>query len=284
MYDAWGNATVTYSNDGDILPSKFNPFRYRDYYYDSDLNLYYVNSRYYDAKLCRWISPDAVEIIASTPMSLSDNNLYAYCDNNPVNRVDYGGEFWNYVIGGVVGAVIGGAVAWINGGDTADILIGAAGGALSGVVAASGLGWLAQAGISAAISATADAGNQLIDILQSEGTIADYDIFQTIYDAGLGFATSAIGSGLGALTGKYITKTDVISKKAFDTYLGKTFSVSAAVLFALIIYDFKKIVSKRKVVPCAHPQFFLKKNQIVVNGMYVSFKALGFKKIDLEDV
>lgn len=27
-------------------------------------------------------------------MSLTDKNLYAYCDNNPVMRVDYGGEFW----------------------------------------------------------------------------------------------------------------------------------------------------------------------------------------------
>ena len=108
VYDAWGNATVTYSNDGDILPSKFNPFRYRGYYFDKELNLYYVNSRYYDAKICRWISPDAIELITSTPMSLSDNNLYAYCDNNPVNRVDYSGEIWHPAVIGAFVGMLGG--------------------------------------------------------------------------------------------------------------------------------------------------------------------------------
>ena len=31
-------------------------------------------------------------------MALTDKNLYAYCDNNPVVRVDYDGQFWDYVI------------------------------------------------------------------------------------------------------------------------------------------------------------------------------------------
>ena len=34
---------------------------------------------------------------------LYDKNLFAYCDNNPVARVDYGGEFWVQV-----GATFGG--------------------------------------------------------------------------------------------------------------------------------------------------------------------------------
>ena len=29
---------------------------------------------------------------------LYDKNLFAYCDNNPVARVDYGGEFWDTVL------------------------------------------------------------------------------------------------------------------------------------------------------------------------------------------
>ena len=37
-------------------------------------------------------------------MALTDKNLYAYCDNNPVMRVDYGGEFRNVLVGGLVGA------------------------------------------------------------------------------------------------------------------------------------------------------------------------------------
>ena len=34
---------------------------------------------------------------------LYDKNLYAYCDNNPVIRVDYGGAVWHLVIGAAVG-------------------------------------------------------------------------------------------------------------------------------------------------------------------------------------
>ena len=31
-------------------------------------------------------------------MGLTDKNLYIYCDNNPVVRVDRNGQFWDYVI------------------------------------------------------------------------------------------------------------------------------------------------------------------------------------------
>lgn len=32
-----------------------------------------------------------------TPMALTDKNLYVYCDNNPVVRVDHDGQFWETV-------------------------------------------------------------------------------------------------------------------------------------------------------------------------------------------
>ena len=63
----------------------------------ADLELYYLNSRYYDSKTCRFISPDVYEVISATPMALTDKNLYAYCDNNPIMRVDHGGQFWETV-------------------------------------------------------------------------------------------------------------------------------------------------------------------------------------------
>lgn len=91
--DAWGNHTVSYTNDGDSTGVIYNPFRYRGYYYNTDLGMYYLQSRYYDAKICRFISPDHVSIITATPTALTDKNLFAYCDNNPVNRVDHSGMF-----------------------------------------------------------------------------------------------------------------------------------------------------------------------------------------------
>ena len=42
----------------------------------------------------------------TTGQGLTGNNMFAYCGNNPVSREDDGGEFWNFVVGAVVGAVI----------------------------------------------------------------------------------------------------------------------------------------------------------------------------------
>ena len=56
-YDAWGNFTTTYHN-GTASTSVVakNPFRYRGYYYDADLGLYYLQTRYYDSNTGRFIS------------------------------------------------------------------------------------------------------------------------------------------------------------------------------------------------------------------------------------
>ena len=36
-------------------------------------------------------------------MGLSDKNLYAYCDNNPVMRKDSNGKIWHLLAGAAVG-------------------------------------------------------------------------------------------------------------------------------------------------------------------------------------
>ena len=95
--DAWGNHLVSYSNGGSSTGAQYNPFRYRGYYYDTDLGMYYLQSRYYDPNTCRFISPDSTAVLTATPMALTDKNLYAYCDNNPVMRVDGDGRFWETV-------------------------------------------------------------------------------------------------------------------------------------------------------------------------------------------
>ena len=89
VYDAWGNFSVSYSNGGASTTATKNPFTYRGYYYDGDLGLYYLNSRYYDAVVGRFISADGY---VSTGQGLLGYNMYAYCNNNPVNYVDYYGE------------------------------------------------------------------------------------------------------------------------------------------------------------------------------------------------
>ena len=51
--------------------------------------MYYLQSRYYDAKICRFINADSY---VSTGQGLTGYNMFAYCNNNPVNCVDHSGE------------------------------------------------------------------------------------------------------------------------------------------------------------------------------------------------
>ncbi|MDD4476279.1 MAG: hypothetical protein PHV95_10955 [Eubacteriales bacterium] len=89
-YDAWGNI-LTIGGSLASTVGTANPFRYRGYYYDSETGFYYLNSRYYDPQVGRFISADSV--IADVGGEILGNNLFAYCFNNPVNLIDSEG-FW----------------------------------------------------------------------------------------------------------------------------------------------------------------------------------------------
>ena len=91
-YNAWGEITnTTYLNGSRTTNVTENPFRYRGYYYDKDLGMYYLQTRYYDAEICRFISADGY---VSTGQDLTGYNMYAYCGNNPINRKDPAGKLW----------------------------------------------------------------------------------------------------------------------------------------------------------------------------------------------
>ena len=95
IYDAYGVVSTLYYNGGSNTRAFYNPFRYRGYYYDRDLSLYYLSTRYYDCRTGRFVSPDNYDVITATPGALTDKNLYAYCDDNPIMRRDDGGAFWD---------------------------------------------------------------------------------------------------------------------------------------------------------------------------------------------
>ena len=80
-YDAWGNFITTYHNGGASTRAAKNPFTHRGYYYDRDLSLYYLNSRYYDPVVGRFINADSY---VSTGQGFVGYNMFAYCNNNPV--------------------------------------------------------------------------------------------------------------------------------------------------------------------------------------------------------
>ena len=102
-YDAWGNCTVT--KDTNTI-AHINPIRYRGYYYDSDTDLYYLQSRYYDANTGRFINADEPTLIGANGGVVS-NNLFAYCDNNPVMKSDPDGNIAASIIGAVIGGIVG---------------------------------------------------------------------------------------------------------------------------------------------------------------------------------
>ena len=83
-YDAWGNILSVTGTMADTL-GESNPLRYRGYVYDPETDLYYLQSRYYDPELGRFINADA---FTSTGQGILGNNMFAYCGNNPANRVD----------------------------------------------------------------------------------------------------------------------------------------------------------------------------------------------------
>ena len=87
-YDAWGKCTIVVDNSS-VGIATINPFRYRGYYYDLETGFYYLQSRYYNPEVGRFINSDKI-------LDLRDNafcNQYAYCHNNPVNKVEVDGAF-----------------------------------------------------------------------------------------------------------------------------------------------------------------------------------------------
>ena len=88
-YDLWGKIISSSGTLADI-----NPLRYRGYYYDSETGFYYLQSRYYDPEIGRFINADSYASTDAT--GLLSTNMFAYCENNPVMRVDPTGElFWD---------------------------------------------------------------------------------------------------------------------------------------------------------------------------------------------
>ena len=92
-YDSWGKLLSTSGSLASTL-GKNNPFRYRGYIYDEETGFYYLQSRYYNPEVGRFISSD---VLLSTGQGVIGHNAYAYCGNNPVVRADHGGQFWETI-------------------------------------------------------------------------------------------------------------------------------------------------------------------------------------------
>ena len=110
-YDAWGKVlSVEDSTETNI--GTINPLRYRGYYYDSDLGFYYLRSRYYDPTVGRFLNADDIAYLGANGTVIS-HNLFAYCENNAVNNVDYTGYWWFSISVGVAGVIFDAVITWV---------------------------------------------------------------------------------------------------------------------------------------------------------------------------
>ncbi len=90
-YDAWGVCTVA-QDTSDCSIATVNPFRYRSYYYDAEMQMYYLQSRYYNPIVGRFVNVDEAVFVTFAYDSIA-NNLTAYCMNNPIINHDSNGFY-----------------------------------------------------------------------------------------------------------------------------------------------------------------------------------------------
>ena len=149
-YDPWGKPTGIYNASGTPISqtaanvAAYNPFRYRGYRYDADTGFYYLQSRYYDPAICRFINADEY---SDTDDGLLGFNMFAYCMNNPMNRTDPDGTWslpnWAKVAIGVAVIAVSAAVTVATAGAAGPVMAAvncAAHGALVGSVTQGAIG------------------------------------------------------------------------------------------------------------------------------------------------
>ena len=232
-YDAWGNHSVAVKDETCAQLAELNPFRYRSYYYDIETKLYYLQTRYYDPEVGRFISQDGVEY--AEPETINGINLFAYCGNNPVTYVDPTGEFLvSFLIALAAGAIIGGLVGVVNAYVKGENIIG---GILSGMLIGGVLGGALFLGGTTGLLI---AGNSIANI-----TVGTFLAKATLLAmTSIGTTISGIGAGMGAyaiqesMNGREINASEMI-RQGINTGLKGLISFGTGILLASTgIYDF----------------------------------------------
>ena len=191
-YDAWGKCKVLDATGAEITDNThigiLNPFRYRSYYFDHGIGLYFLKTRYYDPEVGRFITIDDISYL--DPDSINGLNLYAYCLNNPIMMIDNSGcapAWWQWLVSGLTLAA-GIALCFVPGGQVF------------------GVG-LIVAGASGLISNTMDAigvdGKIATLISSGLSIVAGIALCFTPF-AGIG--AGLIGQGVGSIAGGYISE------------------------------------------------------------------------------
>ena len=216
-YDAWGKVTENATSADTQNITETNPIRYRGYYYDTETRLYYVNSRYYDPAVKRMLNADNDSLSTATPQGLTDKNYFAYCDNNPVVRVDSDGAFWNVVIGAAVGGALGATTQVIvqggvhNKKELFKVVISGVSGAVGGGLGACGLPLVWSVVSDTGIAFATSLGLELVDNNYKLGDVDWFEIgVDTVESVSIGVLS---GHFYNELSGSAMNQADRIISK-----------------------------------------------------------------------
>ena len=242
-YDPWGKIISSSGTLADI-----NPLRYRGYYYDSETGFYYLQSRYYDPEIGRFINADSYASTDAT--GLLSTNMFAYCENDPVNKSDPSGEAFSLItiaVGATVGALVnaaGTALSNVAAGKDWNDGIGLAllSGAVSGAVSTISMNPAARL----AISAVASAAESVYDQVKNDGSV---NLGRLTADVAVGTISGYKGYIGNSLAGSFVKSGSMLkgqignafkSKNAFDglkragkNYLKRTFNLYKGEFFSL---------------------------------------------------
>lgn len=216
-YSLWGEPTLAYDNTPAGIGS-LNRLLFKCYPYDNETGFYSLGSRHYDPKSGRFLEPDPTGYL--DPTAMAGLNLYAYCNNDPVNYTDRTGHFAISIliatgIGLFLGAV-GGTVSSLvsdykdNGSIDGSIglrsylgtIIGSAiGGAALGFAGGAGAAWLAPAIAGTGSAAAAWGGLALSAGVSFAGGFLNYSADRWISGKEWDYRKALFRGGLTAIEG-----------------------------------------------------------------------------------
>ena len=222
-YDAWGKV-LSVSGSLASTVGQINPIRYRGYYYDVETGFYYLQSRYYDPEIGRFINAD--NVISASGDSVAGYNMFAYCFNNPINMIDENGNWpkWLEKAAVVVSAVVVVAAVVVT---VAAVTAYTAGtGTAAAVYGASILLGASLSGINGAV-ANASKGNSYFNGYWGGFVSGATQSFCSKYPGGTVWG-GTIGTGAGTAITDVLNNLDPDSSNSSGSEIIQNVSVSAA--------------------------------------------------------
>ena len=176
---------------------------------------------------------DEASLTASTE-TVYTKNLFAYCDNNPVSRIDDDGDFWHILVGAALGGIANSAGTIIDiclskdktRVDFIHLGIDFCCGAVTGAIAASTLNVAATRASLATMGGINEFANQAVDHYYSDSKFDSYYIVESVLTSSIGaksYGTAkSIKAGTDTVRKTYKTFKSVYKSKGLKQAIHKT--------------------------------------------------------------